>query len=78
MTVKRPDKGRDRHLIVAPDKGVRQALSVHVARDGFVTSLRGRARRFGDSRNCQAAATAVRHVSIATARSARCVRAEVR
>ena len=32
-------------------------------------------RRF---RDCQAAATAVRHVSIATARSARCVRAEVR
>jgi hypothetical protein len=29
-------------------------------------------------RDCQAAATAVRPVSIATARSARCVRAEVR
>ena len=38
-------------------------------RDGFVTSLGGRARRFGASRNSQAAATAVRHVSIAAARS---------
>jgi hypothetical protein len=37
--------------------------------DGFVTSLGGRARRFGASRNSQAAATAVRHVSIAAARS---------
>src|SRR5580698_6753729 len=40
-----------------------------VGLNGFVTSLRGRARRFGASRNSQAAATAVRHVSIAAARS---------
>src|SRR5713226_6118360 len=39
------------------------------AAEGFVTSLRGRARRFGASRNSQAAATAVRHVSIAAAGS---------
>ena len=45
-----------------------QACSDGTSR-GFVTSLGGRARRFGASRNSQAAATAVRHVSIAAARS---------
>src|SRR5271165_4560457 len=34
--------------------------------------------KFRRLRNCQAAATAVRHASIAVARSARCVWAEVR
>jgi hypothetical protein len=65
----------------APKPAPSIAMSSHsnpMGPTGFVTSLRGRARRFGDSRNCQAAATVVRHVSIATARSAWCVRAVVR
>ena len=45
---------------------------------GIVTLPWGRARSVGGSWICQVAATAVRYVSIATARSARCVRAEVR
>jgi hypothetical protein len=47
-------------------------------RFGDVVTLPAASARYQRLKNCQAAATAVRHVSIAAARSVRCVWAEVR
>jgi hypothetical protein len=62
-----------------------EATALKVGADGAEATLRrglshcrGASAKRRRLRNFQAAATAVRHVSIATARSARCVWAEVR
>jgi hypothetical protein len=65
MTAPTVEEPNDRNGYVV---GVTRA-TVGNLQEGFVTSRCGRARRFGASRNSQAAATAVRHVSIAAARS---------
>ena len=54
------------------------AMVVQITREGGLSRCCAASAKCRRLKNCQAAATAVRHVSIAAARSARCVWADVR